>query len=120
MQGNKILIFVISGFFAGIAGALNALWINLVDPSSLHLLNVSFKAFLAILVGGLGTFSGPFIGVGIFLLFGELVVTYGRTAEMAILGITIFYLLYAPKYTPRGIIGIYLKIRQKLPGKVIS
>jgi branched-chain amino acid transport system permease protein len=119
MQGNKILVFVISGFFAGIAGALNALWLNLVDPSSLHLVNVSFKTFLAILVGGLGTFSGPFIGVGIFLLFGELVVNYGRTAEMAILGITIVYLLYAPKYTPWGIIGIYLKIRQKLPGKAI-
>jgi branched-chain amino acid transport system permease protein len=117
MQGNKILIFIISGFFAGIAGALNALWLNLVDPSSLHLVNVSFKTFLAILVGGLGTFSGPFIGVGIFLLFGELVVTYGRTAEMAISGITIVYLLYAPKYTPWGIIGIYRIIRQKLPGK---
>jgi branched-chain amino acid transport system permease protein len=121
MPGNKILIFVISGFFAGIAGALSALWINLVDPSSsLHLVSVSFKTFLAILVGGLGTFSGPFIGVGILLLFGELVVPYGRTAEMAILGITIVYLLYAPKYTPWGIIGIYLKIRQKLPGKSIS
>ena len=111
MQGNKILILVISGFFAGIAGALNALWLNLVDPSSLHLVNVSFKTFLAILVGGLGTFSGPFIGVGIFLLFGELVVTCGRAAEMAILSITIIYLLYAPKYTPWGVIGIYQKIR---------
>jgi branched-chain amino acid transport system permease protein len=119
MPGNKVLIFAISGFFAGIAGALSALWLNLVDPSSLHLVNVSFKAFLAILVGGLGTFSGPFIGVGILLLFGELVMSYGRTAEMAILGITIVYLLYAPKYTPWGIIGIYLKIRQKLPGKAI-
>lgn len=120
IQGNKILIFSISGFFAGIAGALSALWLNLVDPSSLHLVNVSFKTFLAILVGGLGTFSGPFIGVGIFLLFGELVMSYGRAAEMAISGITIVYLLYAPKYTPWGIIGIYLKIRQKLPGKAIS
>ena len=70
---------------------------------------------LAILVGGLGTFSGPFIGVGIFMLFGELVVSYGRMAEMAILVITIVYLLYAPKYTPWGIMGIYRKIRQKIP-----
>jgi len=120
MHGSKIPVFVISGFFAGIAGALSALWISLVSPDSLHLVNVSFKTFLAILVGGLGTFSGPFIGVGIFLLFGELVMAYGRTAETVILGITIVYLLYAPKYTPWGIIGIYQKIRQKLPGKAIS
>jgi branched-chain amino acid transport system permease protein len=119
MHGSKIPVFVISGFFAGIAGALSALWISLVSPDSLHLVNVSFKTFLAILVGGLGTFSGPFIGVGIFLLFGELVMAYGRTAETVILGLTIVYLLYAPKYTPWGIIGIYQKIRQKFPGKAI-
>ena len=112
MHGSKIPIFVISGFFGGIAGALSALWLNLVSPDNLHLVNVSFKTFLAVLVGGLGTFSGPFIGVGIFLLFGEVVTAYGRMAEMAILGITIVYLLYAPKYTPWGIIGMYQKIRQ--------
>jgi branched-chain amino acid transport system permease protein len=120
MHVSKIPVFVISGFFAGIAGALSALWINLVSPDGMHLVNVSFKTFLAILVGGLGTFSGPFIGVGIFLLFGELVLTFGRSAEMVILAVTVAYLLYAPKYTPWGIIGIYLKIKEKFPGKAIS
>ena len=114
---TKMVVFVISGFFAGIAGSIFALWLNVVDPTScLHLVNVSILTFLAILVGGLGTFIGPFLGVGILVLFEELVLAYGKTADMVIWLITILYLLYAPKYTPWGIMGIYTKIKSRVQG----
>jgi branched-chain amino acid transport system permease protein len=109
----KTVIFVISGFFAGIAGSLFALWVNVVDPmSTLHLVHVSILTFLAILVGGLGTFIGPFFGVGILVLFDHIILTYGRTASMVIGLVTIVYLLYAPRYTPWGIMGLYERIRK--------
>jgi branched-chain amino acid transport system permease protein len=108
----KTIIFVISGFFAGIAGSVFALWFNVVDPmSTLHLVHVSILTFLAILVGGLGTFIGPFFGVGILVLFDQIIITYGRTATIVIGLVTIAYLLYAPRYTPWGIMGIYRRIR---------
>jgi branched-chain amino acid transport system permease protein len=109
---TKTIIFVISGFFAGIAGSFFALWLNVVDPTStLHLMHVSIVTFLAILVGGLGTFIGPFFGVGILVLFDQIIITYGPTAKMVIWLVTVLYLLYAPKYTPWGIMGIYERIK---------
>jgi branched-chain amino acid transport system permease protein len=108
----KTVIFVISGFFAGIAGAFFALWLHVVDPaSSLHLVNVSIVTFLAILVGGLGTFVGPFIGVGVLVVFNELILSYGRAASILIGFLTVAYLLYSPRYTPWGIMGIYRRIK---------
>jgi len=107
VPGTKALIFVISGFFAGIAGSLFAVWLNVVDPySSLHLVNVSILTFLAILVGGIGTFTGPFLGVGILVLFDDLILSFGQSAQMAIWWVTIFYLLFIYKFTPKGIVGI--------------
>jgi len=108
----KTIIFIISGFFAGLAGSFFALWLNVVDPmSTLHLVHVSILTFLAILVGGLGTFVGPFFGVGILVLFEHIILTYGQTANMVIGLVTIVYLLYAPRYTPWGIMGIYERIK---------
>jgi branched-chain amino acid transport system permease protein len=108
----KTIMIIISGFFAGIAGSFFALWVNVVDPmSTLHLVHVSILTFLAILVGGLGTFIGPFFGVGILVLFDEIILTYGRTANIVIGLVTIVYLLYAPRYTPWGIMGIYERIK---------
>jgi branched-chain amino acid transport system permease protein len=108
----KTIIFIISGFFAGIAGSFFALWLNVVDPfSTLHLVHVSILTFLAILVGGLGTFIGPFFGVGILVMFDHIIFTYGQTANMVIGLVTVVYLLYAPRYTPWGIMGIYERIK---------
>ena len=115
---TKTIIFTISGFFAGIAGSCFALWLNVVDPAStLHLVNISILTFLAILVGGLGTFIGPFIGVGLLVLFEELVLAYGQPAKLTIGLVTIMFLLYAPKYSPLGIMGIYSKIRGRIINK---
>jgi branched-chain amino acid transport system permease protein len=119
VPATKTVIFVISGFFAGLAGSLFALWLNVVGPAScLHLVNISILTFLAILVGGIGTFIGPFLGVGILQVFNELVLAYGRPAELTIWFLTVLYLLYAPKYSPDGIMGFYAKIsRFRLRGK---
>jgi ABC-type branched-subunit amino acid transport system permease subunit len=73
--------------------------------------HVSILTFLAILVGGLGTFIGPFFGVGILVLFDQIILTYGPTANMVIWLVTVLYLLYAPKFTPWGIMGIYKRVK---------
>ncbi len=111
---TKAVIFVLSGFFAGIAGSLIALWLNVIDPNTvLHPLNASIPILLVVLVGGMGTFAGPLIGAGIFLLMDELIVHTGGRASSIIGLITVVYLLYSPKYAPWGIMGVYSKLREK-------
>ena len=62
----KLLAFVISTFFAGIAGGLNAYYIRLIDNSIFSPAN-SFLPLIMTVIGGLGTVAGPIIG-SIFLV----------------------------------------------------
>lgn len=62
----KILAFAISGFFAGIAGALYAHYIKVVGPSTLEMM-LSFQPIIWTIFGGLGTIYGAVAGT--FVVF---------------------------------------------------
>jgi branched-chain amino acid transport system permease protein len=57
----KLIAFVISTFFAGIAGGLNVYYIRFVDNSIFSAAN-SFAPLIMTVIGGLGTVAGPIIG----------------------------------------------------------
>lgn len=62
----KLLTFLISGFVAGIAGALYAHFMRIAGPSNLELF-MSFQPVIWTIFGGAATIYGPVTGV--FLLF---------------------------------------------------
>ncbi len=73
---SKTVIFLISGFFAGSAGALFALFQNLVSPDAvMHVLN-SFTAIIMVFVGGIGTFLGPIAGAAFMTSLEDLAIRY--------------------------------------------
>jgi branched-chain amino acid transport system permease protein len=57
----KLIAFVLSAIYAGIAGSLYAHTINYIAPSDFGL-SVSINLLAMIVVGGLASFSGNFIG----------------------------------------------------------
>jgi branched-chain amino acid transport system permease protein len=57
----KLIAFVISTFFAGIAGGLNVYFLRFVDNSIFAPAN-SFLPLIMSVIGGLGTVAGPIIG----------------------------------------------------------
>src|SRR5205807_508124 len=57
----KHLSFVFSALFAGLAGALDALRLNVVPIESLYW-STSGQVVIMTLLGGAGTFFGPFVG----------------------------------------------------------
>lgn len=57
----QVLNFAYSGAVAGIAGALFALWANYLNPS-IFSVQEALLIPIYVLVGGLGTLSGPFLG----------------------------------------------------------
>ena len=73
---SKTIMFLISGFFAGMAGALYALFQNLVSPDGVfHVMN-SFTAIMMVFVGGIGTFAGPIVGAAVMTGLEELAVRH--------------------------------------------
>jgi len=59
------LAFVISGAISGLAGGLYALYLHFVGIESLYW-TTSGQVVMMTLLGGMGTFIGPFIGPGFF------------------------------------------------------
>lgn len=60
------LAFIISGAISGLAGGLYALYLHFVGIESLYW-TTSGQIVMMTLLGGMGSFIGPFIGAGVFL-----------------------------------------------------
>jgi branched-chain amino acid transport system permease protein len=96
----KLLVFVLSAALCGLAGALRALHLSIVPIDSLHYL-LSGQAVMMCLLGGAGTFFGPFVGAAAFLYL-EDVTTSVTPHWMAAVGVIfmVFVLFF-----PRGVWG---------------
>lgn len=96
----KLLVFVLSAAICGLAGTLRALHLSIVPIDSLHYLQ-SGQGVMMCLLGGMGTFFGPFVGAALFLYLEDVMTTL-TTHWMAVVGVVfiIFVLFF-----PRGIWG---------------
>ena len=62
----KFFSLVLSAFYAGLAGALNTVYLGYVPLTTLFWLTSGTMVMMTIL-GGKGTFLGPLVGAGVFL-----------------------------------------------------
>jgi branched-chain amino acid transport system permease protein len=92
--------FAVSGFFAGIAGALYAMFNNFVSPSTVALAQ-SVEGVLMMIAGGVGTLFGGFVGAAAIIALENVVSAYTERWQM-VLGITFILIMI---FTPEGIIG---------------
>jgi branched-chain amino acid transport system permease protein len=66
---TKLGAFAISAFYCGIAGVLFAFnYLGTVEPAGFNL-ERSFQVLFMIIVGGLGSIRGAFLGAGVMLVF---------------------------------------------------
>ena len=72
IKNYRLAAFVISGTFAGLAGALGALLESNTDPFSAHWSH-SAEPVLVSLIGGIQTFTGPLVGSVIFVVLREII-----------------------------------------------
>jgi branched-chain amino acid transport system permease protein len=92
----KLLVFVLSAGICGLAGALRALHLSIVPIDSLHYLQ-SGQAVMMCLLGGMGTFFGPFVGAAVFLYLEDVVTNLTRY-WMGVVGVVFMvFVLFFPK-----------------------
>lgn len=92
----KLLVFVLSAAICGLAGTLRALHLSIVPIDSLHYL-LSGQAVMMCLLGGMGTFFGPFVGAAVFLYLEDVVTTLTRHWMAVVGGVFIAFVLFFPK-----------------------
>ncbi|MBI9076535.1 MAG: branched-chain amino acid ABC transporter permease [Desulfatibacillum sp.] len=96
VRHTKAIIFALSGFFAGIAGSLFALFQGVVSTDGVLHVMVSFYPIMAILIGGIGTFFGPILGSGILIVLEDMIMRYTERAELVTGLLFIIVVLYVP------------------------
>jgi branched-chain amino acid transport system permease protein len=97
---TRWLAFILSGLFSGLAGALYAIHLSIVPIETLHYFT-SAVVLMMTLLGGMGTFFGPFLGALLYLLLQD-VVTVVTVHWQLVVG-TLFVLLIL--FFPRGVWG---------------
>jgi branched-chain amino acid transport system permease protein len=68
LMQTKLLAFAISSFYCGVAGALYAYtYLGTVEPEAFNL-DLSFRILFMIIIGGVGSVLGSFLGAGFIVL----------------------------------------------------
>ncbi|ELK45900.1 branched-chain amino acid ABC transporter permease [Halobacillus sp. ACCC02827] len=109
---NKLIVFVLSAFFAGFAGALYASFIRFIGPD-IGYMTVIFDLLTYMLVGGIGTLAGPIVGTFLIVALSQSL-QFLQDYRMLIFGplLTLLIIFY-----PRGIAGAYMDWRVKMGSK---
>jgi branched-chain amino acid transport system permease protein len=104
---SKAVIYIVSGAFSGMAGAIYGLFHNLVSADGSLGALVSFAPITAAMIGGIGSFFGPIWGTAVFQIIEELVHRFTDRVELVMGVILIAVIMFAP----RGIAGFITMIR---------
>ncbi len=119
----KLSAFAVSSFYIGVAGAMVfALWLGSVEASSSFGINQSFLVLFMIIIGGLGTVLGSFLGAGFIVLlpifltkvlvnWAGIFPSQAKHAEVLIMGTLIIFFLIAE---PHGLAKLWQIFREKL------
>ena len=103
----KLLSFVFSALFCGLAGGLDALRLTVVPVDSLYW-TTSGQVVIMTLLGGAGTFFGPFVGAATFLILADRLSLVIEAWPLVIGVIFMAFVLFLPRglwgtLTARGV-----------------
>jgi branched-chain amino acid transport system permease protein len=99
----KIVAWVLSAVFTGVAGSVYAYWFTYIDAPTVFDVMWVVKMFVIILIGGAGTVFGPVIGAFILETISELVWSRFISLHLGILGLIIILVVL---FMPRGILSL--------------
>lgn len=107
----KLYVFMLSGLFAGAAGAVFAWSTFGVNATSAFDLTFSLQMLAMIIIGGMGTSTGPLLGASIVYILYYYLLTAPRIqgGQFLIVGLAVIVIAL---FVPDGIVGI---VRRKYP-----
>lgn len=91
IQKYRLIVFTISGLYAGLSGALIIPLIKAADPGMAHW-TFSAEPVLACLLGGAHTFAGPVVGAILLYVIKELIIRFTEHWSL-ILGVAVILLV---------------------------
>ncbi|MDO9525025.1 MAG: branched-chain amino acid ABC transporter permease [Gemmobacter sp.] len=99
----KLYAFVLAGAGAGLAGALMANFLRFTSPDMLHW-SKSGELMIMVILGGVGSFFGPILGAGAFLVLESFLAGWSEHWPLA-LGLILLVVVLGTKGGLGGLIG---------------
>jgi branched-chain amino acid transport system permease protein len=106
---TKTVVYIVSGAFAGIAGAVYGITQNLVTADGSLSMRISIYPIITTMIGGIGSFVGPIMGTAIFQIIDELIQSFTDEVELIMGGILVVVVMFAPD----GFMGLFTKLKNK-------
>jgi branched-chain amino acid transport system permease protein len=101
VERYKIVAVMLSGLFAGLAGALYAVQNRFAAPDFVYFL-VSGETVIFNVMGGIGTLVGPLVGAGFFLLLREAFSRFFTEYYLIPVGVIFIAMVI---FMPQGLLG---------------
>jgi branched-chain amino acid transport system permease protein len=120
---TKLSAFAFSSFYVGMAGALYfAVWLGSAEPTEAFGIEQSFLVLFMIIVGGLGSVLGSFLGAAFMVLLPILLKTgmvdglgmaavTAKHVEITLMGVLIIFFLIVE---PHGLARLWQLLKEKL------
>jgi urea transport system permease protein len=106
----KILVFVVAGAFAGIAGALHTLHLGLISPAMVGVVP-SIEMVVWVAVGGRASLAGALIGTLLVNLAKDSISSAWPDTWLYLMGLVFIIVVVG---TPRGLAGLAEAARARL------
>jgi branched-chain amino acid transport system permease protein len=106
---TKFYAFMISGFFASVAGVLYAYYHQFVSPAAPQFMT-SGRGVLMVIIGGVGTLAGPVLGAFIIIFIENIVSAY-LDRWLTLLGMVFILTIM---FAPSGLVGGLTKAWRRL------
>jgi branched-chain amino acid transport system permease protein len=110
---SKLYCFLISAFVTGmIAGIFYGFQI-FIQPYKAFSIDWTVKLVFMVIIGGIGTIEGPFVGALLYILLSQYLAEYSTVSMLILGGVAIAVILVAPK----GIMGT---LQEKMGFEILS
>jgi branched-chain amino acid transport system permease protein len=111
----RTLAFVVSSFFAGLAGALYAHYVGTVNPNRFSVEEMTYVLIWAI-VGGTATFYGPILGVVTLTILNEVVLRALGVDQMRPMFYGVILILFI-LFLPNGLESLVVRTKEWIAGR---
>jgi len=107
-----LMAFAIGSALGGISGVLYAPLVQFIEPTAFAL-NLSLNLLLMVIVGGAGSFLGPFLGAAVSVLLPE----WLRFTEGLYLILYAVFVMVLMAFCPSGLLGLAERFRRPPPAR---
>jgi branched-chain amino acid transport system permease protein len=111
VQRARLMAWMMAAFFPSMCGGIEAWYTNVVDTETAFDVLITAKTIIYAMAGGLGTVTGPVVGVVIMVWLDDLIWQRFPLLNLFLLGTAIVLLI---QFMPRGIVGSLMQLRPKL------